>query len=674
MKKFFLFCSCSILFVLACLVSCTDEIYESSQPYEEEPSDYVKKVQASMSDFTFVDDNFGTRTAIEGDATNKSFVWSENDTIGIFPNMGFQVAFPMANGAGTTSAVFDGGGWGLKASAFYSAYCPLIGQFYLDKTKIPLNMTGQVQKQNANGDHISAYDYMAAISAAVDENGSVAFEFNHLVGILHLFFRVPQGTYKTIILETSGSFVTEATLNLSDGQVTPKKKSAIQVLSLKDLEIKDEGEFLEVYMAILPTDLEGKSLCAKIYDSDGVCYTATLAGKNYEAGTFYNIGRVAEKDVLNTGLPIVLINTPNNAKITSKEEWMQDASITILNTDGSIDYDNEALQIRGRGNSTWTQPKKPYALKLDSKAEILGMPKHKRWCLLADYFDPGMVRNNLAYYIGREISTLEWSPRTQEVELVLNGKYNGLYLLCEQIKIDKNRVNVGDDGFIMEIDARASADTDPYFSVSHIPQPIAVKDYDEKDGSIEYIKDYVSRADELLFSDDYLDSETGWKSMIDMESFVEWYLIKEISKDNDAIFYSSCYMNLKRGGKLKMGPLWDFDISMGNYFEEGGTADANNPEGFRIKNVAWFKRMFTDSDFVALVKQRFDVYYNSQEKIYNQIDKISEKTHDAYQGEIDLWRPSYSSTAFSYRNERLDYLKNWLRQRFDWLKTEFGKM
>lgn len=674
MKKFFLFCSCSILLVLACLVSCTDEIYESSQPYEEEPSDYVKKVQASMSDFTFVDDNFGTRTAIEGDATNKSFVWSENDTIGIFPNMGFQVAFPMANGAGTTSAVFDGGGWGLKASASYSAYCPLIGQFYLDKTKIPLNMTGQVQTQNGNGDHISAYDYMAAINAAVDENGNVAFEFNHLVGILHLFFKVPQGTYKTLILETSGSFVTEATLNLSDGQVTPKKKSAIQVLSLKDLEIKDEGELLEVYMAILPTDLTDKFLYAKIYDSDGVCYTATLAGKNYEAGTFYNIGRVAEKDVLNTGLPIVLINTPDNAKITSKEEWMQDASITVLNTDGSIDYDNEALQIRGRGNSTWTQPKKPYALKLDSKAEILGMPKHKRWCLLADYFDPGMVRNNLAYYIGREISTLEWSPRTQEVELVLNGKYNGLYLLCEQIKIDKNRVNVGDDGFIMEIDVRASADTDPYFSVSHIPQPIAVKDYDEKDGSIEYIKDYVSRVDELLFSDDYLDSETGWKSMIDVESFVEWYLIKEISKDNDAIFYSSCYMNLKRGGKLKMGPLWDFDISMGNYFEEGGTADANNPEGFRIKNVAWFKRMFTDSDFVALVKQRFEVYYNSQEKIYNQIDKISEKTHDAYQGEIDLWRPSYSSTAFSYRNERLDYLKNWLRQRFEWLKTEFGKM
>lgn len=256
----------------------------------------------------------------------------------------------------------------------------------------------------------------------------------------------------------------------------------------------------------------------------------------------------------------------------------------------------------------------------------------------------------------------------------MNGKYNGLYLLCEQIKIDEDRVNVGDDGFILEIDARAISDTDPYFSVSNIPQPLAVKDYDEKEGSLEYVKDFISRADACLFSNDYLDPEIGWKSMIDMESFVEWYLIKEITKDNDAVFFSSCYMNLKRDDKLKMGPLWDFDISMGNYFEEGGTPDANNPIGFRIKNVKWFQRLFTDPDFVALVKQRFDVYYNSQDKIYSHIDNICSKTNDAYQGEIDLWRPSYSSTAYDYRKARLDYLKNWLRQRFEWLKTEFNNM
>lgn len=123
-----------------------------------------------------------------------------------------------------------------------------------------------------------------------------------------------------------------------------------------------------------------------------------------------------------------------------------------------------------------------------------------------------------------------------------------------------------------------------------------------------------------------------------------------------------------------MGPIWDFDISMGNYFQEGGTADANNPVGFRIKNVGWYQRMFTDPEFVALVKTRFEYYYNSQDLIYAQIDKIEANTHAAYKGEIGLWRPSYNSTLYDYRNDRIKYLKNWLKQRFDWLKTQFDNM
>ncbi len=371
-----------------------------------------------------------------------------------------------------------------------------------------------------------------------------------------------------------------------------------------------------------------------------------------------------------SNLPVVYVNTPT--PITSKEEWTANCTIQIANS-GEYD-DTYTSSIKGRGNSTWSYAKKPYAIKLDKKAAVLGMPKHKRWCLLAEYLDPGFVRDELTYYIGREISTLDWTPRTRQVEVVLNGKYNGLYLVCEQIKIDDNRVNVGDDGFIMEIDARATEDTDPYFSIAHIPQPVAVKDYDEKEGSLEYVEDYVVRADALLFSKDYLDPESGWKSMIDMPSFVDWYIVRELAKDNDAIFWSSCYMSLKRGEKLKMGPLWDFDISMGNYFQEGGTSDSNNPEGFRIKNVAWYQRMFTDPEFVALVKQRFNVYYYSQDKIYSQIDMIEETSREAYQGDVNLWRPSYSSTAYSYRQARLNYLKSWLKQRFDWLKSEFDKM
>ena len=338
----------SVFVITSTFVSCSDDAYEFPEKSNLETSGFVKHLEATIPDFVH-DDLDGssstedTRTAIISGVDGLQLVWAETDTIGIFPNQGFQVAFPMADGAGTKNATFDGGGWGLKSTAAYSAYYPLIGEFYLDKTKIPVQLNGQTQKLNANSEHISAYDYMAAVNAMVNENGEVAFYFKHLVSILHMQFKMPKaGTFKTLILETSGSFVTEATLNLMDGEVTPVKKSAIQILSLDDVTTTGD-EYLEVYMAILPVNLSENTLFAKIYDDEGTCYTATLTGKDYQPGTFYNIGRKASVDVLNTGLPIVLINTPNNVAITSKTDWMKKASLTILNTDGSIDYDNDAF-------------------------------------------------------------------------------------------------------------------------------------------------------------------------------------------------------------------------------------------------------------------------------------------------------------------------------------------
>ena len=161
-----------------------------------------------------------------------------------------------------------------------------------------------------------------------------------------------------------------------------------------------------------------------------------------------------------TGLPLVVVDTPDANPIVSKDEWMKDASISVYDDSGHLDFAG-SLAVKGRGNSTWGLPKNPYALKLDSKNEILGMPKHKRWCLLADYLDPSYLRNNLAFWIGNKLSTLDYTPRTREVNLVLNGKFCGQYLLTEQLKIDKNRVNAGDDGFLMEID----------LSLIHISEP-----------------------------------------------------------------------------------------------------------------------------------------------------------------------------------------------------------
>ena len=123
-------------------------------------------------------------------------------------------------------------------------------------------------------------------------------------------------------------------------------------------------------------------------------------------------------------LPQVVINTPNNQEIKSKTEWIEGATISITLADGTIDYESKDLEIRGRGNTTWEYPKKPYALKLGSKAEILGMPKHKRWVLLANWMDRTLMRNDVSFEIARQTG-LAWTPRGKFVELVLNGKLMG---------------------------------------------------------------------------------------------------------------------------------------------------------------------------------------------------------------------------------------------------------
>ena len=292
MKKSCYFLSFLFLSILI-LVSC------SSNSDHEADIAYIRQLKMNVPDFTMDEE---TRTAIVPAADNSlQLVWSENDTIGIFPNMGGQVAFPMINGAGSKNATFDGGGWGLRSDYTYSAYYPLIGQFNLDKKAIPLLLKGQTQTGNNNSGHIAAYDYMIARNSAVDADGNVSFDFSHLVGILHLVFKMPESVQgveiSSLALITDGQFTSAATLDLTTGEVMATANSSSMLLTLKDATITDvKSEYLEVYMTILPVSLNsnGNSLRAVIVDKNGLEYTATLPAKDFVAGTIYNIGRSAK--------------------------------------------------------------------------------------------------------------------------------------------------------------------------------------------------------------------------------------------------------------------------------------------------------------------------------------------------------------------------------------------
>ena len=299
-----------------------------------------------------------------------------------------------------------------------------------------------------------------------------------------------------------------------------------------------------------------------------------------------------------SGLPLVFVETAGGKTIPSKwEDWLEGSHVTIYNTDWTVDYDGPT-SIRGRGNSTWGYPKKPYALKLDSKAEILGMPKHKRWVLLANWMDRTLLRNRVSFNLA-ERTDLAYTPRGEFVELFVNGKHMGNYLLCEQIKVDKNRVNIDeldggevDGGYLLELDAYF--DEAFKFRSEVRGLPYMFKDPDEvSTEQFDFLQGYINNLESALY-DDARFAAGEYEEYIDVTSFVDWWLVMELSGIWEPNHPKSCYMHKDKGGRLTAGPVWDFDWE--TYMPMNW---------FRIKDALYYGRLFQDPKFRSVVKERW---------------------------------------------------------------------
>ncbi len=382
-----------------------------------------------------------------------------------------------------------------------------------------------------------------------------------------------------------------------------------------------------------------------------------------------------------TGLPMLTITTDGFQEVTSKDVYIG-ANLTLredVRTRAAGDYVESRVNIKGRGNSSWKFPKKPFRLKFDQKISLLDMHKDKSWVLIPNYNDKSMLRNSLAFYMSK-ISNLDYTPESHFVDLTFNGKFWGTYQLCEKIKVSDHRVAVGADGFLFEIDSRAMGESDSrYFAVPHLENVVNIQDPEVQysDENYRYAKDFVMKADEVLFSSNFTNPSTGWQAYIDMDSFVDWYLIQEIGKNLDGNFDTSCFMHLARGGKLKMGPMWDMDVAYGNI--DQANQSCYRPTGFHIKNVQWYTRLFRDPVFVKRVKERFNYFYSRQDEILANVNadamylKYSAQENDAvwHLLNVKTW-PNYNIWG-SYQNE-VQELKVWFVTRMEWLKTQFDAM
>ena len=232
-----------------------------------------------------------SRTSVEVGSDGAVFEWVENDTIGIFPDTGHQIAFSMKNGAGSQTAEFNGGGWALNSDSRYAAYYPFN---YNNKSldNITFTYVGQKQEGNGSTDHLGAFDYMAA-SAGSPVGNQVTFDFKHLGVLIQWKLKIPSAANLTSLsLKSIDSlFVKNAKLNLNNSEpvIEASEKCTSLNMGLCGIQTTGNGQEVVVYMMMAPMDLTGKTYTIQVTDNYGNCATAELEGKAFEVGKAYSL-------------------------------------------------------------------------------------------------------------------------------------------------------------------------------------------------------------------------------------------------------------------------------------------------------------------------------------------------------------------------------------------------
>lgn len=383
--------------------------------------------------------------------------------------------------------------------------------------------------------------------------------------------------------------------------------------------------------------------------------------------------------LLNIVIVIIYRNQPEEVgchSIPKLEIELSDISLSELNTgDKETKYSGntalistcastnnyENVEIKGRGNTTWGQPKNPYQIKFESKEDLFGMGKARKWILLANYLDESNMRTDIAYYFEQLLGE-EYALSGEFVELIINGEDLGLYYLSPKIEIGKSRVDLKDPlGILMELDNLHKDEEHYVMSGNRIQLKDLVADDNEEEAVADFrksISKFVSyaRKNDLAAIDE----------VVDIDSMVIYYLLSEFTINPDS--FSSSFFMYKDGpqDKIHFGPGWDFDYSMGN--KKWIWADADNyysPFEMSIvdnNNAVWF---LNDPEFFELVGKMYrEKLMGRKEEVLDYFDKRAEYIHEAATDDAEKWEYDFES--------ELEYLREWISTRFDYFDEIYG--
>lgn len=364
-------------------------------------------------------------------------------------------------------------------------------------------------------------------------------------------------------------------------------------------------------------------------------------------------------------LPIVLIDTDGNS---IKREDKTVGQIQIYDNKSGLNRlsDTPNLTSRAsfkiRGNSTSKYPKKQYIIKLmdkkggEKEKSLLGMPRDSEWVLNAPFADKSLMRNYIALETSSKI--MGYAPRVKFCEVFLvdnkslnidDSNYQGVYMMIEKINRGEDRVDItktiegrNDTSFILAKNRQKEGDieVDSYGKEISLYNNGLNIEYPKKDltpGKYRYIQRYISEFERMLYSDKFNDPDIGYKKYIDDDSFVDFYIINEFFKNTDAGIYST-YMYKDYNGKMKAGPVWDFNQSLGNHTEDIG--QPYDYKGFFMNQRPWFDRLIEDKLFANKVVNRYKELrktYLSDEYLIGEVDKAQGKLGKSIERNFNKW-------------------------------------
>ena len=455
---------------------------------------------------------------------------------------------------------------------------------------------------------------------------------------------------------------TNITTSSSSSFVAPTIKSTIVLHNLDQIySFEIEGEFFN-YNDIPEFSFEDRTITGWYFDE--------LFYEEIEEGVYYAIESVLDifakveynykyfiKDFLIDSVARININTENEKVVNTKEEYTNATFEIIDNKIRENNFAETSIRIKCRGNSSFVnahlqgQPfensKFSYKIKFDTKQDLFGFGKDKEWNLIANFMDRSFIRNHLVYSLSKLMNNLEFTIEHKYVELYLNGKYNGLYLLTESVKTGSNRVDIeepftAEDSeipFMLEQDQKALEDGSiegvDYFW-SHRGLPFSTKYPDTfssetiTSAQYKYIRNKLNELYDNVSNENY-------EKYLDVNSFIDYFMVQEIFRNVD-VNHSSVYLYKRVGEPFKMGPIWDFDLSMGNY-----DYIDNQPDKFLKSLVGGggnylYNTLMAKSKFKNAYLERFkfvkDIYLKAMQEA---LPEIKESLRNYADRDYDKW-------------------------------------